>query len=347
MHGRITSTYALAALLTAVAVALSMSGTVLAQQTPMLIAAKVQALPIDPADPVWAQATAASVPLTPQAVALPRQMQVSVPTVSVRTLTDGERIAFRLEWDDATRDAQAIRPDQFRDAAALMLGVDNTVPNICMGVVGQLANLWHWKADWQEDIDKGFQDVVDAYPNFYKDSYPYVTGAPPFRAPADFGSAEARQYFIGLAAGNPLARPQRSSPVEELLSTGYGTVTHRDQQGVDGKGVWANGRWSVVFARPLQSPESSGANLAGRSDFPAAFAVWNGSNQEVGARKQLSGLITVQVGPRSATVVGSEVEIGWAWLIWLVLGGLIVAFAAWLGWWQREQEIRGSARRGG
>lgn len=333
----------LVAMVATTAVALSVRGTALAQQGPQLFSVRVAEVPMDPRSPIWQQAPAAEVPLIPQAAALPRLLEVSVSSVSVRSLNDGERIAFRLEWVDETRDARAARPDEFRDAAAVLFGVNDGLPNVCMGLAGEPTNLWHWKADWQEDINLGFQDVVDAYPNFYMDTYPFATGEPPFRAPEDFGSAEAQQYLVALAAGNPLAVPDRSSPVEELLSEGFGTVVHKDQQAVDGHGVWSEGRWQVVFSRSLESDDAYAPDLSRHSEVPTAFAVWNGSNQEVGGRKQLSGFVTLQIAgqgraellPSGTAVWELAVPTGLA----LILG--IVALAAWTA--RRREEARAGA----
>lgn len=343
--------------LVAIAVTLSSNGVALAQQVPTVSAVHVQRVPIDPADPVWDQARPAVIPLTPQLVALPRLPTASVSSVTVRALNDGQRIAFRLDWDDPTRDARALMPTEFRDAAAVMLATGQGVPNICMGSPGQITNLWHWKADWQEDLDKGYQEVVDAFPNFYKDYYPFVTGTPPFRMPADFSSPDARRYLIGQAAGNPLSQPQRTSSVEELLSTGFGTTTHRAEQTVQGKGIWANGRWQVSFTRTLAVTGAEAATLEGMTQAPVAFAVWNGSNAEVGARKQLSGMATVRIlAPAPELPVGpppappqpfTGPTFIWQW--WHLVLGLGITFvlvaAGLLGEWQGRRASERARRR--
>jgi hypothetical protein len=235
-----------------------------------------------------------NVPLTTQTVALPRLTQTSVSRLTARSLNDGRRIGFLLEWRDAARDVRATRPDEFRDAAAVLFPVGSAPAALCMGSPGQLTNLWHWKADWQEDIDHGFQELPDVYPNFYKDSYPLVTGTPPYRAPADFAVPGAEQYFPGLAAGNPLALP-RVSPVEDLKANGFGTATHRTRQEVGGRGEWADHRWRVVFVRDLTQPDPDSVDFVAQPEMSVAFAVWNGSFQEVGARKQLSALVAMRV----------------------------------------------------
>jgi hypothetical protein len=332
-------------LLVAVAVALSFNGSALAQQVPTVSAVHVQQVSMDPFDPSWSSAQVAVVPLTAQVLALPQLKAPSVTVLFVRAVNDGQRIGFRLDWDDPTRDAQALMQNQFRDAAAVMVAAANGIPNICMGSPGQVTNLWHWKADWQEDIDKGYQEVVDAYPNFYKDYYPFVMGSPPFRMPTDFSSPDAQRYLIGQAAGNPLSQVTRPSPVEEMLSAGFGTATHRAQQTVEGKGVWTDGHWNVTFVRPLAVGGAEAATLEGVTQAPVAFAVWNGSNAEVGARKQLSGMATLRIlppapeapaGPPSGPRPFTGPQIIWDWTLIALLVGVTVILigASILGEWQ-------------
>lgn len=311
---------ALAAVLAAVG--LTTGGRVLAQQEPFYAAAYVSELPTDPRSPVWGRAAASEVPLIPQAGILPALTQASVPKVTVRALYDGERLVILMSWQDRTRDALSGRPDLFRDGAAIMFPVTEGLPNVCMGAAGQVTNLWHWKADWQEDIDKGFQDVVDHYPNFYKDVYPFVTGSPPYRMPQDFSAPEAQAYLAGLSAGNPLSQPLKSSPVEELVSQGFGTATHKAAQNVSGQGVWTDGTWRVMFSRSLKAADQEAADLQGRKQVAVAFAVWDGSNQEVGARKQLSSFLTLAVGEET-----NQMPV-WLWGVFAA----IAAATVWLGW---------------
>ena len=275
---------------------LAARGTILAQAQPTLTSAySAQPVPLDPLASAWNSATALAVPLTAQSGVVPALAQPTVNEVSVKSLNDGQRIAFLLTWADTTQDDHATRPDQFRDAAAVQMPVTSTVPVICMGAAGQLVNTWHWKADWQTDIDKGFQEVVEAYPNFWNDYYPFVVGKPPYHVPTDFSSADARAYLIGWTAGNPLSDPNRVTPVEDLNALGFGTLTHQKSQDVLGRGVWQSGKWQVVFSRPLASADPDDAQLAPGQASSVAFAVWNGSNQETGSRKQLSSWVTLQV----------------------------------------------------
>ncbi|TAK20737.1 MAG: hypothetical protein EPO26_17085 [Chloroflexota bacterium] len=332
-------------LIVALGAALAINGVALAQQPVQFTSYRVESLPLDPASPVWPSVKAYPVSLTAQTLALPRQSTISIPTVRVRSVNDGQKIAFHLEWFDATRNARATQPDEFRDAAALMFPLGDVLPNICMGTPGQMTNIWHWKADWQEDIDKGFQDIVDSYPNFFKDSYPFVTGRAPFRMPADFAAPDAKAYFPGMAAGNPLSTILHVSPVEEVVSIGFGTLTHKAAQAVDGKGIWKDSQWQVTFSRQLAAPDPEGANLTVR-DIPVAFAVWDGANQEVGARKQLSNYVTTRISAdplvAAAATPASPREMP-PWQGVLILALVIPVAAGGIGWWARWQSVN---RRG-
>lgn len=278
-----------------------------AQQPQYSVGFSTEPVPVAPDDPAWNSVPRLDVPLIPQAGIVPALLSVSVSSVSVQAVHDGERIAFRMVWDDSTRDVEAGRPDAYRDSAAIQFPVGAAAPSICMGAAGQLSNIWHWKADWQEDLDVGFQDVTDLYPNFFKDYYPYADGVGPFQFPADFDNPGARAYSPGWVAGNPMSQPMRTTPVENLIAVGFGTLTTHQQSEIDGRGVWTDGTWSVVFTRELSAAENSLVAFQTGDDVTTAFAVWNGSNEEVGARKQLSGFVTLGIdAPPDTPIVPIE-----------------------------------------
>ncbi len=311
-----------AALAVVLATTLSLRGLAFAQTQPQLVSAYLASgLPTaDPTAAAWGRANPVEVPLTAQNIVLPMLGTGSIPTIQVRSLNDGAWIAFRLEWADATKNDKAIAQDQFRDAAAIQLPLNQTVPGVCMGVRGQPVNLWHWKADWQNDIDNGFQDLFAAYPNFWKDYYPFAVGTPPFKAPVDFAGPDARRFLVGWAVGNPLSDPARVTPVEELVAEGFGSATHRVQQTVLGRGVWAAGKWSVVFARPLRTSEQTQAQLAPGGKGIIAVAAWDGANMEVGARKQVSADLALTIaGPTGAPQAAAEAPAQGANYWWLAI----------------------------
>jgi hypothetical protein len=283
------------------AIILTANGTVLAQAQPQLVSVyRESALPVgNPLAKEWDTAPALDVSLIPQAGVAPALSTLTIASVRVQSFNDGKTIAFRLLWDDKTASQFATRASEFRDAAAIQFPLTQDLPNFCMGAAGQMVNVWHWKADWQSDIDKGFRDVVDAYPNFWLDYYPLVTGTPPYRAPKDF-SGDAKVYLVGLSAGNPLSNETRTTPVEDLNSTGFGTLTSQANQDVQGRGVWKDGKWYVVFSRALSNADKSDIQLKPSQTTAVAFAVWDGAENQVGARKQLSTWTTMEIRAAAA-----------------------------------------------
>lgn len=67
--------------------------------------------------------------------------------VSVAALHDGTRLAFRLEWEDASRDDTLTDDDRFADAAAIMLPSAPEAPIYSMGAPGTPVTAWYWRAD--------------------------------------------------------------------------------------------------------------------------------------------------------------------------------------------------------
>lgn len=82
----------------------------------------------------------------------------AVKKVSVAALHDGERIAFRLEWDTATESRELADTTSFPDAAAVALPVREGAPLVTMGIPGAGVNAWYWRGD---EEGKGRQVVAE------------------------------------------------------------------------------------------------------------------------------------------------------------------------------------------
>lgn len=67
---------------------------------------------------------------------------------------------------------------------------------------------------------------------------------------------------------------------QNLGANGFGTLTPLATQDVTATGKYRNGTWTVIFHRPVKSTEAQAVNLEGTGEWPVAFAVWDGANQE-------------------------------------------------------------------
>ncbi|HYG60032.1 MAG TPA: ethylbenzene dehydrogenase-related protein [Symbiobacteriaceae bacterium] len=232
-------------------------------------------LPLDPWAPAWKKVSGANMPLsivnTPGAVA--RQ-------VKVQALTDGTNLAMRLEWADNSKDVTTIRPQDFGDAAAFQLS--DRLVNACMGQLEGLVHIWQWKADWQE----GTRDMRAQYPNMLNDGFHDDTGKALLTE-----DLFTRPAFV---AGNKRAAATKDSPVEYLVAGGFGTLTPAGSYPVQGKGAYDQGKWAVVFVRPLKG-EQGDVTLAAGAPLQAAFAVWDGSQMQRDGMKYVTNWAVLQM----------------------------------------------------
>lgn len=271
------------------------------------LTARYQALPdstlaaCDPAAAWWESCAPYEATLMPQTITTPSLLDAEPITVSVRAAHNGRWFALRLEWADSTRDAN-VEVDRFCDQVAVQWPV-SLDPGVSpfMGTHGDpkgRVHIVHWKAIWQDDLDKGYQDVQALHPNFWSDLY-YLSRQEvyPYPVAQSFNSPEARAALMGIYAGNPVSQPSRPTPVEELMAEGFGTLTTQPRQNGTGRGVWMDARWRVVIARPLVTDDPLDAPLASGRELPTAFALWDGSAKNVGARKRFAPWATLTLEP--------------------------------------------------
>ena len=262
-----------------------------AQQKASLIARPVDRVPDGPDDDMWRTADILEVPMAPQAVVKPRTYEASTKAVKVRALYDAERIAFRLGWADAARDARIGGVASFRDAVAVEFPANpaDGIPYFAMGEAGKPVTIYQWKADWQFSNDR---DVDEENPNMAADWYPFSgREAGEIAGSADYGSGgeSDKSFHTSWASGSLLANPKlhAQTSVEKLLAEGFGTIGSVGLDGQDavGTGVWEDGGWTVVISVPRAQEQF--AFEPGRT-IPLAFATWDGSKSERGGEKAVS-----------------------------------------------------------
>ncbi len=243
----------------------------------------------DPAADYWKAVPAGTVSLIAQPMIAPRPELLTTSKLIVQAAHDDTTAAFRLSWED-TEESDAGHLGEFSDAVAIQFPLlPGELPPVFMGGEGKPVHIFHWRAQYQRDAEKGKPDMPELYPNASVDMY-----AMDFKD-APGGSRDEREMFNpAVALGNP--QSARKSGVDEIIAEGFSTSAVQAGHESQGRGLWADGRWTVVITRPLAI---DGGNTLGVGDKSAlTFAVWQGGRGEVGSRKSLHfSWIPVEVAP--------------------------------------------------
>jgi DMSO reductase family type II enzyme heme b subunit len=246
-----------------------------------VIAVSAAQLPAGPADAAWDSAPEYIAKLIPQDLVEPRLSQASTPEVRVQAMTNGMEVAFRLRWVDPTQN-DTETPGQFVDACAVQVPA-KLMPNPPAPQMGEAAGgvqIAYWRADWQAWVNGRADTIKSIYPNAEITHYPFQASS---LAPGSPEQQEmAKRFAPADAVGNRRQSP-RTSSVESLLAEGPGTLAQNPAVAVKGNGVRTKDGWAVMIVRPLPD------GLAPKARTSVAFAVWQGSNKEAGARKMRSG----------------------------------------------------------
>lgn len=216
-------------------------------------------------DAAWQQVSPITIPLSGQIITRPVWPEPTVRALTVRSVHNGTDIAFLLEWQDNTKNDR-LTPGTFRDGVAIGLPLGDAPAFFCMGQLDHYINIWHWKADWQSDLDR--------------------------RA-----ARTAEKKEGGVRTFEVI--PRRVSSVEDLIGGGFSTLTTKDKQGrVQGQAFWKDGVWHVVMRRPLVSEEQENeATLVPGRIQTVSFAVWNGENKERNGQKAVAPWFQLHIDP--------------------------------------------------
>lgn len=237
----------------------------------------------DPGAAVWADAPEAVLAVLPQRVAPPFLGAAGIAELRVRALHDGEMLAFRLAWEDDTVD-DLDGVDRYHDAVAVMLPTaPGAPPAITMGAKGAPVHILQWRATWQRDV-AGKTGVDQIYPRVVHDVMPDDL----------LPERQARVYWAGREAGNPLSLATRTTPVEQVVAEGFGTTTHVPRTDAIGRGVHDGTGWSVAIGFPHRR-EGIGTAIAPREPWSVAFAVWLGDRQNRGGRKHYVDWVSLEL----------------------------------------------------
>jgi mono/diheme cytochrome c family protein len=250
-----------------------------------IVARRVSLLPTSPDSGVWRTTSAVNLHMMPLWWRTDRPEEITV-----RALHDGRSVALLLKWEDGSHDEAAIRPQDFRDAAAIELASTPDPPFFAMGQPGAAVNIWMWKSERQADLQPVFQDIDKQYPNIGIDSYPNLLKSPMEQPTRNALTMQSDPRFVtAWGAGNIVSDPTRRSAAENLTAQGFGTLrAHpREAQKVEANGEYATGSYRVLFTRALASDRNV-IQLAPGTTVPVAFAVWNGSAGDRDGKKSVT-----------------------------------------------------------
>ena len=203
--------------------------------------------------------------LGPQMITNPKWPDPSIKEVTLSAVRNKSKMAIILEWEDSGKDNSFGYSERFTDQAAVMFPMEpeEEAPLITMGSEGRTVNIWQWKAAWQNDLEPEKQNQFRGRRN---------------TAPSLSGES------------GPIS--DRLSPVEELNAEGFSTLTIQEEQNVQGKGVWRNNRWRVIFHRSLRNSDTADVQVNGSTQM--AIAVWDGANKERNGQKGMVGWILLR-----------------------------------------------------
>ena len=154
-------------------------------------------LPSAPDDAAWSKVPPMTLPLSGQVITRPVWPEPTARALVVRSVHNGTDIAFLIEWQDNTKNDR-LTPGTFRDGVAIGLPLGDAPAFFCMGQLDHYINIWHWKADWQSDIDR--------------------------RAARSSEKKEGGVRTFEVI-------PRRISSVEDLIGGGFSTLTTKEKQG--------------------------------------------------------------------------------------------------------------------
>lgn len=237
----------------------------------------------NPQDACWKDAPATKLKLIPQQVQEPMLMTPTIGEMTVKALHNDGWIAFQLEWADASC-SNTLRSDRFGDACAVSFPLgDQPLPDFRMGDETRPVHLMFWRAERQRAVEDKVSFFSENYPNAWSDTYIFEPTAVGYVV-SEALLTEAKRAVGSQAAENPF-RIGVAPIVEELSARTWNKLTRQASQDARGRGVWRDGKWTVVIVRPLATSDDEDAGLSAKKSWAVTFAAWDGGRQNAGPRK--------------------------------------------------------------
>jgi DMSO reductase family type II enzyme heme b subunit len=224
------------------------------------------AVPDAPDDPMWDRAEPMDIRLAGQVIAAPRWQNVGIELVTVKAIYDESDIAFLVVWDDAFKDATH-DADQELDVAELR----------------EVGNFNSYVAA-NDMVPRQLETFRDAIAMQFPVKLPTGTKKPHFMRG---DSSQPVHLWVWKADMDD----QGERAVEEAIARGWKQqpkAQAQEQQQIDSKAVWDQGRWRVVMKRPRITDDKNDVQFVAGKFIPMSMNTWDGSNGEHGLIMGLS-----------------------------------------------------------
>ena len=221
-------------------------------------------LPRNPDDLGWEECEEVSIVLAPL-----WWRDESVLYATLGAVHDGESIAIRVRWPDATGKTTVLSDATRSDALALQLSRAVAPPLFGMGSAELPTIIWHWKAIGLEQV-AGAMELLDS-----DLSTETRTGDTHWEAP---------MYH---ALDDQLALSEK---VEQLDVRGVESARDAVRSGSEVAVAprWSDGEWSVVFSRKLSPSGARDIRFTPGESARVACAIWNGAAGDRGPQKSIT-----------------------------------------------------------
>jgi DMSO reductase family type II enzyme heme b subunit len=111
----------------------------------------------------------------------------------------------------------------------------------------------------------------------------------------EINDATAASLMMGFLVPVEIWYWKSGLPAENIRGNGPGTLETKQTQPVLAKGFYSQGKWHVIFKRPLDPGSRDDFYFKTGTTTKMAFAVWDGAKQERGPQKSISDWIRLYI----------------------------------------------------
>jgi mono/diheme cytochrome c family protein len=290
--------------------------------TSVVVAAPLQEdVDLSRADAQFKAAQPARLPVVGQVMEPGRDFAPSASSLEVRAVYDQQRIAFQVRWHDVRADTGG------QSGPALLVPLSEEEPAAPAAPAAGGSDFWGEEqaagaappaatpaaAKPAAGGDQDFWGEGGAQPTTSAPAAEF-SDAVAIQLPREPSDGIAKPYFLfgdGQRGVDLWFLDLSGHRVRQFVGHGSTALMPLEGSEVEGRGAYASGEWSALFARDLRS--TSGITFTEGSYVPIAFSVWDGTARERGNRRGLTQWCYVYlerqqkpsaVGPMLAAALG-------------------------------------------